>query len=117
MLYLQMGRIKGVFNVLYPWYQDRYVEVKGPLGWGQLCIEALSVPAANVICRENHGLFVFKVRPGLKRPNYDGVKYTGVLQCAGHEMSLDECTVSFEVTTECSGGSDAVLECTDSKNI
>ena len=94
-----------------PSYNNSFVAVNGPRGWGVLCARFLSLQAANVICRNTRNEFVARIRSG----EYEGnsTRYGGIISCTGTEVSLSECGLDLLTTSTCSGG-EAIIDCSSS---
>lgn len=92
---------------------NEFVEVKGPNGWGLLCVDSFNRKAASVVCRENKYLFVHGIRSGHKHSSYEGVRYKGRVECTGDEEGMNLCSVFVMKVESCPKG-DAIVECTAS---
>ena len=109
---LQVSRLKTVQNPKHPSHYDNFVEVKGPYGWGLLCVDSMNVKAASVVCKENKQLFGNGVRRG-NHDYYEGVRYSGKVECVGDEEGMNMCSVFVIKVDVCPQG-DAIVDCTPS---
>ena len=110
---MQVSRLVPVPNPQHPTSNNEFVEVKGPSGWGLLCVDSFNRNAASVVCRENRHLFIHRIRRGTHHDGYEGLRYRGMVECAGDEEGLNLCSVFVMKVESCPKG-DALVDCTAS---
>ena len=87
-----------------------YPELRGRSGRGLLCYNSVTKKAADVICRQTLGLFgKFLTRLFGPPPGYDGVYYSGRIECSGGENYLSECDVIVSPQSTCRDGYSIVI--------
>ena len=93
-----------------------YPELRERSGRGLICyngrVPTMTRGAADLICRQTLGQFIlFLTRISSPPVGYDGVYYSGRIECSGNEKLLSECKVNVSPQSTCREGY-IILRCT-----
>lgn len=93
-----------------PNHLNSFLEVFHNGKWGRVCADLQQRTFAAVACRDGRARFAARIRSEVDHA-YTGVKFTGVFNCSGEELSAADCTRSLTEVNSCVRGY-VLLDCT-----